>query len=313
MLTFESALALETIDGLSDNEMLHALALLINRASDTGDLTINDRAFHWIGVLATRHLSDEIQVVLDYFHANAWGNRVQAKRTDRRAAWAWDQEEIQQQILLLRRAARNPAFELHEPFMRCQILTNLANQFDTVGRMIEARHLWSQALSLEPQFWMARANCGRALMHYGERLYDYYDQAAFALQAHREISRALADLDARPEFGLNDLRPRFAGSAAAIERHWNLEAIAKEITQADGKVGRSKAEIAYRHWCLIEGLFLNPLNDISSESGVAADSLSLPNMIIAIGEAPVLTGFYNQLKQEFASGALELLCRVRLR
>lgn len=301
MLSLEDALALDTIQNLNDAEVLTVLGLLINRASDTGDLAANEKAFHWIGVFEKRHLSDKAKVIFDYFHANAWGNRQQSNRANRKAVWAWDQEAVQQQIFLLRRAARNPAFELHQISLRCEVLTNLASQLNAVGRMVEARQVWSHALRLEPQFWMARANRGRALMYYCNRLYDHYQQAAFALQAYEELTQAVVDLDTRPEFGVTDLRSRFVEDAALIIRYWDLKAIASNVKLGNGKLGRSKAEIAYRKWCLREELFLNPLNDITSESGAADDSLSLPNMIIKIGEAPVFTGFYNQLKQEFVS------------
>lgn len=300
-ITLRAALALTTLDGLDDIEALEALGLVIDHAGDTDDHALIGKAFAWIEGLKARTLSDALRVNLDYFEANAWAHRHKPKQTDRQAVWAWDQEELEQQILCLRRAWRNPAFAHQAVVQRCAILTNLANQLDTIGRTVEARQLWDEALVLEPKFWMARANRGSALISYSRCLFVGDHQSLFALHAHREITRAIDDLDLRPDLGWIGLRPEFASKAAAIAGYYRLDVIEKDLDLKAGNLGQSEEEISYRRWCLRETLFLNPLNDISKEAGAAADSLTLPSMIIGLHQAPVEIGFYNQLKQEFVT------------
>jgi hypothetical protein len=55
---------------------------------------------------------------------------------DPAAGWAWEQPDLQEQILHLRRAIAHPGFEALDLLRRCQILTNLANSLNTVGRFV---------------------------------------------------------------------------------------------------------------------------------------------------------------------------------
>lgn len=108
--------------------------------------------------------------------------------------------------LLLRRALGSPAFESLHVVRRCQILTNLANQLDTAGRFVESRQLWGRALSLQPVFWMARANRARGLMHYAHALYR---------SRQRRRSHPACSISCRPVF--RETRPFGSLEAAAIE------------------------------------------------------------------------------------------------
>lgn len=291
----------EEWDALSPEQGLEAIAQAIDDAADHGDAALNSQALAWCERLEPRLESDAQRVLLDYFQANAWANRMVAKRGDAAAVWAWEQEELQRQIFLLRRALGSPAFADLDLVRQCQILTNLANQLDTAGRFIEARQLWTRALSLLPVFWMARANRGNSLMHYAQALYDPGQRAVFAVAAHRDLDAALSHIDEFPELGDARLRSAFAAKAAAIDRHFDLAAISADYAADAYSLGRSKVEQAYRRWCLDQGLFLNPLNDLQPDSIAAHDVLTLPDMVTDIHEPPVLVGFFNQLKQEFVS------------
>lgn len=285
----------------SPDEALRAIAQAIDAAADRGDAELTSQALAWCDELEPL-LESEVQLVLlDYFRANAWANRMVAKRGDAAAVWAWDQEELQRQVYLLRRALARPVFGELDLVCQCQILTNLANQLDTVGRFVESRQLWTRSLSLLPVFWMARANRGRSLMHYAHALYDPGHKAVFALAAHRDLSDALSHMVEHPELGYTRLRSTFAANAAAIEQHFDLGAISANYRPEDHSLGRSKAEQAYRRWCLKEDLFLNPLNDLGPDPIAAHDVLTLPHFVTAVCETPVLVGFFNQLKQEFVS------------
>lgn len=138
-------------------------------------------------------------------------------------------------------------------------------------------------------------------MHYAQALYDPGHRAVFALAAHRDLSDALSHLAEHPELGDSRLRDYFSRKAGAVEQRFDLAAIRADYRPDGYSLGRSKAEKVYRRWCLNEGLFLNPLNDLGPDSVAARDVLTLPDLVLAIDEPPVLIGFFNQLKQEFVA------------
>ena len=148
--------------------------------------------------------------LLDYFRANAWGCRYQQKLGDRAAVWDFEQPEVRQEVFLLRRAMNNPGFVEMDAVRRCQILTNLANQLDTLGRFVEARRYWSAALTIDPSFWMARANRGRGIMHYAAALYDPGHSEVFALHAHRDLVKAVELISKHPHLGDHRRPPTFS-------------------------------------------------------------------------------------------------------
>jgi len=195
----------------------------------------------------------------------------------------------------------SPAFELLHPIRRCQILTNLGNSLDTLGRFIEARRAWNAALAIEPKFWMARCNRGRALMHYAAALYDPWHHSVLALQAHRDVVEGLASLSTHPHFGDEHLAEFYTKSAERIATGYDLDAIETHHTPNGWDIGASGKERSYRLWCLHNVLFLNPLNDVEVASVAANDILGLPDFTTAIGKPPVIAGMFNELKQAFVS------------
>ena len=209
--------------------------------------------------------------------------------------------ETEQQIFHLRRALSNPAFaELH-PIHCAQILTNLANQLDLVGRFVEARALWTLALADFPTFWMARGNRGRSLLTAFRTLYDHDQRATFVVTARRELLQAIKDLDEHPELGDANVRAYFAEKADEATAFGDMDRLAAHYRPDDGDLGETEAERAYRHWALRNTLFLNPYNDLGPDWIAARDMLLLPAFRTAFDEAPVLLGFFNQLKQEYAT------------
>jgi len=293
MRNISEILSLDNPDTLTDKEGLDAVAQLVDDALDQSDSELIDKALAWCQQLDARPLHPKQRALLDYFRANAWANRQQLIQSDRTAVWAWDLEASQQQIFLLRRAFNNEAFEELHLIRRSQIFTNLANQLNTVGRFIEALAMWGEALRQLPTFWMARGNRGQGLMYYAGALYDSGQRRIFALIAQKELTQAIHDLDQNPELGDPSLRPRFVDAAADIARHFDLPKIAADYHPDGFALGSSEDERAYRRWCLLEVLFLNPLNDLGPHSIAAQDVLTLPNFVTTLSEPPVLVGFFN--------------------
>jgi hypothetical protein len=153
-----------TIDGFPDGEALQKIGLLIDSASDARSAQDTELAFILLDQLEQRNLAPRIIPLMHYFRANAWANRDQLRSSPN--VWAWEQPECQGQILELRRAVRHDAFAGLPVLRQCQILTNLANQLNKIGRFIDAVETYDRGLSLDNKFGMARGNRGIALSHY---------------------------------------------------------------------------------------------------------------------------------------------------
>lgn len=290
-----------TLTGLSDEDALQLIGLLVDQAEDENRAELTDRALRLADELEERGLPPDQSALLEYFKANAWACRYRLRRANHDSSWEFEQPELRQQVLLLRRAAHGDGFPTLPPMRQCQILTNLGNQLDTLGRFIEARAFWAAALAIDPDFWMARANRARALMFYAHALYDPGHQCVFAYHAHHELTRAVELIGKHPHLGDARLERTFAVSAADIARRFDLAAIAESYRPAAGSLGRSKTEHAYRRWCLMNTLFLNPLNDVDQTPIGASDVLTLPSFTLPINDPPVVLGMFNELKQTFAS------------
>lgn len=290
-----------TINGLSNDEALDLIAQLIDKASDDSALDLVDHSLYLADKLEERGLQPTKMALLDYFRANAWACRYQQRLDDRAAVWDFEQPEVRQQVFLLRRAMNSPGFVEMDALRRCQILTNLANQLDTLGRFVEARAYWSAALTIDPNFWMARANRGRGLMHYAAALYDPGHTAVFAFYAHSDLINAVELVSKHLHLGDHQLSSVFSNSAEQIANHYDIEAIGKAYKRDDWDMGTEPTERAYRHWCLSNVLFLNPLNDIEAAPIAARDIMTLPDFITAINEPPIVVGMFNELKQGFVS------------
>lgn len=290
-----------SLEGLSDTDALDVIARLVDLASDADNLALVDQALALADQLEARGLRPEEQALLDYFRSNGWACRYQRRYRARDALWDFEQPEIQQQVLLLRRAAHGVGFEAMDAIRRCQILTNLGNQLDALGRFLEARACWNAALSIDPRFWMARANRGRGLMFYAAALYDPGHQEVFAYWAHGDLVEAVELIDKYPQLGDFRLREVFEPAAEQILRRYDLEAIHQTYRPEDWSIGKEPAEQGYRRWCLAKTLFLNPLNDVDAAPIAARDVLCLPNFVLPAGDPPIVMGMFNELKQLFAS------------
>ncbi|MBX3489061.1 LA2681 family HEPN domain-containing protein [Parvibaculum sp.] len=291
---------------LSDGDAINCVARLIDLSTEVRSEAGIKRAFGMLKEINRRSLTPAQQATLHYFRANAWGAKrvIEAKVEPRQ----WEQPDRQQQILALFMAKNHDGFASLNEIRRCQILTNLGIQFNEVGRFIEAIELWDRALDILPNFAMAHGSRGDGLKYYGLASEDGYDREVLLLAAHRAFVSATAkgalwDSDYPPAF-----REHFRTGAREIDERLDLAAIASDLDLDSPRLGRSKAEEAYRRWCLGHRLFLNPLNDLGPHPIAASDYLMLPSLRVGLEEAgmPSIIGFYSQMKQEYAFARLLL-------
>ena len=298
---FHSLLQIESVHDLDAEAALNHLARLIDLAFVSKHVDGTKRALQIGEEIGRRSLAPTQTAILNYYLSNAWANRRQLERPSGQDEWKWEQPEIEQQIIHLRRALGNDGFkELHQ-LRQCQILTNLGNPLNTVGRFVEAIEYWDGALAVFPSFGMAQGNRGYGLTFYTRALYDEGHRPVFLRHAYVSLRAALSS-DPDDVYGVDAwARDAFNKEVACLESTLVPEYLSLGTQMEEFPLGDSRDEIEYRRWCLRNRLFLNPLNDLGSYSVAAQDVLTTPSIVVKPGEGMHFQGFYNQLKQEYAS------------
>lgn len=295
------------IVGLSDEAALDHIALLIDASYDLKRPDGTTRAFSLLDELEGRANvpAARVPATIHYFRANAWNNRLH--EAGEQQSWDWEQPQRQNEILELRRAVRHPGFADVLPFRQWQIRTNLGTHLSAVGRIIEAIELWDGVIADEPRFAKALGNRGQGLMAYARNLEDDGHRTVFFEQAHASFERALAT-GAIHETDIEAVSAIYRTERDYIASTVDVDSVRADLDLNGFSLGSSDAERAYRAWCLEQMLFINPLNDLGRYSIAATDVMMLPSITEGTASAypPAIIGFFNQLKQEYASARYSL-------
>lgn len=277
-------------------EIYSDLGQFIDVAVDAGDETVLLDALDLTGQV--EHLCDDMHASLVlYARSNAWGALRDIRRTPQNA-WSWEQPELVQQIYWLRASVQHPGYTELPRHYKAQIRCNLGNALSGAGRFVEALSEWRMALTEQPNLGMAHGNAGKGLVTYAHALYDDGHAVLFLQHARRELHTALTGGIGRDGATYVEALDHFASVWQTVDAKLRTLSV-EERELADYSLGRSKRERAYREWALGLRLFLNPLNDLLTDSVAAQDILMLPSHQIRSGGITFLA-FYNQLKQEYA-------------
>lgn len=286
-------------ESLSVEEALEQLAKMIDEAGDSLDEQLARDALARADTLESRLESAQF-VQFYYFKANAWSVLRLIKHQDESKVWAWNQEEIFHEIYYLRSAITHGAFESIDDFRKCQILVNTGNILNHIGRPIEAIEYWQRALNIIPNFGMAKANLALGWEVYARLLYDRGHSSILLNNAYKVYRSIKSGSHIWNEGEIERV------ALSIIEKEKQIRALV-DIEKVDSipldgySLGRSKKEQGYRAWVLENFLFLNPLNDVGAHSIASTDVLHLPSIVTEQSKMPHHYGFFNQLKQEFAS------------
>jgi hypothetical protein len=298
---FRSLLEVQSADALDAEAALNHLARLIDLAFIFRHADGTKQALQIGEGIGKRSLTSAQTAILDYYLSNAWANRRQLERPEGQDEWKWEQSEVEKQIIHLRRARSSDAFDELDLLRQCQILTNLGNLLNTVGRFVEAVGYWDEAIAIHPFFGMAQGNRGYGLIFYAQSLYDDGHQPIFLRHAHAGLRTALAS-DPDEVYGVDHwARDAFIKKVEYLESTLVPEYLSQGTQMQEFPLGDSDDEIKYRKWCLLARLFLNPLNDLGPHSIAAHDVLGTPSIVVKPGDGMHFQGFFNQLKQEYAS------------
>lgn len=295
---------------MNDADALAHIGQLIDDAFDASFERAAKRALYLLEELSKRDLIETDGALVEYFRANAWA--ALARISDTRKSWSWEDHARQEEMLALSRASSHPGFSGLDKVRQCQILTNHANLLNLVGRTIDAVAVWDEALKIIPGFAMARGNRGTGLRGYAGMIVNDRVRAILALHAFD----ALRSTTAKDAF-YESVDPRaainyFIKQAKKLAGAVNIDAVRAMQDLDNGSKGRSKAERAYRRWCLKHRLFLCPLNDLGPYLAAATDDLILPPIIERVNDRsdahlpPPIMGFFSQIKQEYVSARFML-------
>ena len=169
---------------------LDDLARAIDLATDVGDETsLRQLCDECESRLNTAEGKDRVQ--LRYYQANTCSAIITAKQLDKDYIWDWEQPDGVRNVLLLRRAICEPAFQTIDPIVACQIRTNLANRLNSLGRPVAANEQWSRVLAAEPLFAKALANRAMSMAAFAGNLYDQAHTSILLAAARSLFDRAL--------------------------------------------------------------------------------------------------------------------------
>jgi hypothetical protein len=272
------------------------LGWFIDAAGDAGDEA---------ALLGALDLAERIEPLCDPVHAclvrygrsNAWAC-LREIRTNDQSAWSWTQPELLQQIYWLRAAVQHEGYADLPRLYKAQIHCNLGNALSSAGRFVESLAQWRRALVEQPTQGMARGNLGEGLITYARAVHDAGHAVLFLQQSQRELNAAVTGGVGTDGVTYPAALNHFASMLQQVNGQLR-EIGAQEFELSSYSLGRSKRERVYREWALRERLFLNPLNDLVTESIAAGDVLMLPSHRVRPSGITFLA-FFNQLKQEYA-------------
>lgn len=280
------------------NSVLDDLARAIDKASDDGDLEAIDQSLIEIVSLLESELSNLERACLHFYEANCYSMKRAIEGNVNN--WSWENKCLEKEIYCLRLSlldCKKIPLEEDRSDLRFRVETNLANALNHVGRFVEAIESWDDVIQAFPKYAMAIGNRGYCLSWYARYLYDPGHQTLFLNESYHQIRMALdIGVEDHAVEGMADCFNHLSSLA-----NWNEF----EFNPKDEPRGKSKAERAYRTWCIDNRLFLNPLNDIFDSDIVANDLLTFPSIVTPVVDResifPEVYGIYNQLKQEYVS------------
>ena len=183
-------------------QTLDDLAHAIDAATDAGDEALLRRlAGDCEDRLSTAESEDRVRLL--YYWSNTYSSIIAIKQHDPDYVWDWEQPDGIQNILLLRRAIREPAFEAIDPIVARQIRTNLASRLHAVGRPVAANEERLRVLEYDPLFAKALAGQAQGIAFYATQLYDH-NHIPILLAAARSLFDAALGKDAFWESGDRD-------------------------------------------------------------------------------------------------------------
>ncbi|HUU29401.1 MAG TPA: LA2681 family HEPN domain-containing protein [archaeon] len=202
--------------------------------------------------------------------------------------------------------------KIKDNFLGSQIFTNLANCYDSLGRVFDALECYDEAIKLKPDHGMALANKGIALDYLAS--IQGIHKSCILLEAYFLLKKAF-------EYGVYpESKPGFLTYSERIENFFkgsNLLEKSPEYPKYEIKRS-SKFEKFHIEFCLKNKLYLNILNYLPLRKESVGDPVFIEKMIVQTdkikGEKYLkddpflcLSRYLNQIKEDYISARFLLI------
>jgi tetratricopeptide (TPR) repeat protein len=164
------------------------LAIAIDAAGEVGDIEGLKRALFSLAELDKASMSSGQRALTHYYTANALAGLRTLRSGD--SSW-WDQPLLEREILQHRLALSELEKTEAVAPLKCHVLTNLANAFNSVGRFTEALNLWNRALDQDAAFGMALGNRGLGYFRFARYVQTAPEQSLLLRDCNESLHLAL--------------------------------------------------------------------------------------------------------------------------
>ncbi len=136
-----SALLAKDPGQLSGRDGLQDLGLTIDYATGLADSAALQQAVERATALWPTLADAKDVAEFHFFLGNAWDELCYLRRAADGLSWEWKQSELEEANRSFRAAQASDGFACLHRYRQCQVLTNIGNHFDRVGRSQRYRRL----------------------------------------------------------------------------------------------------------------------------------------------------------------------------
>lgn len=287
------------------NKDLLELGMLIDKAKFLNDISKIKEYLDVLKDYAVSDLRNNEKIYFHYIYAIALCHLRQHMTSPNEKLY--DHPLIDQELYHLR-IAENICLQVGEHgieedvnmnSIKSHIYTHLGNLYNHTGRFVEAMRSWQLALRFTPKFAMAEFNIGLSLMNT-----IYYYEAIHYENIKYLVCFYMDKYKNNRLFQRNYLT--IQEFYTGIFRDVAVKPLPTPLNLTDSE------EDLYRFWCVSNCLYLNPYNDIDSQSALSlTDNLYYQELALLKEEFfkhKVLIHIFNQIKQEYVSARYMLYC-----
>ena len=310
MSPIELLLSTAQIAGPENPHAIDDLGRLIDAAEDEADIATLASAI----AIADRWLEPEVRclnrLAVEFYRANAFLGLFNAKVSIRRISSSdWEQPDLENGLLALRRVIANPEFEAWPSIRKAQANTNLGNAHSTLGRPVDALICRDAALRHVPGFGMAigtRAETLDALagsIFRGTARKVLLASAAYGFEATRSDSAIF-------EANYDVVREKWTSREKEL-RQWLNDSGWPDISPYAEHVNPSE-ESDYVQWCLDRRLMLNAVNEVGTLWLAGNDHLHLSPMRTTAISADLM-GMFDTMLSEYAAARWSIYESIQIK
>jgi hypothetical protein len=182
--------------------------------------------------------------------------------------------------------------------LAANILVNLGNCYDYLGRVVEALECYDKALNLKPDFGMALGNKGKALLYYADLCGEH--QGTHILEAYSLLKSAKRGVTPEAAVG-------FLDCIKLIEQRDQSLPLNKPPKYPGSSIkGKSKFEQYLIDFCSQNNLYLNVCNFCKKCNAAIGDTATIKSMIVPAKDNSylVLSSYLNEIKQDYVIARL---------